>query len=674
MTDDYKEKLLRYLTGKLSNESGLNEPKIDEVNELENNILSFVRESDPSFTGDSITINTLFTRNDYIILCCSLWQGIIETSFVKAYIVVLDKNYNPIKYIDKYSSGTPLNLISEINKYDEGTGRIYCRDNVYENGSLSRLRICILNDFTVSNFEITQLSSFNIPQYNGYQITPSGFCKNPTEGKYFMTYVQYNNSYDVVGRGCLEFVNNVGSSNEWNFYPYSGNKNIKFSGFQQAYPIWQDSGLSFTVFTDYEITQDSNNNTIGLIVLKNGVVNENKVMVEEKTISLPTECKNIGQIVGSARLYNKVIFSTTTNSSTLNVTTYVIMVDISTENFIIFETYEYNTAIPDNSHGFKLLVVNNQFYYFDEYITYDANFDIASSIVYFKQIFENKKYQLYEYENTTPTKLIKKIYSTNLYNLNEFGLIFSEKILQIKQIFNSNNYNGLPYEAPNSIVPNSGILYDDNDEIIFARNLYNKTVSGATTTSTVQIPNTLLNDVTIAKNNLIGQTNMELVNDTTEITKNIYETVDLNFSNTLIIRNDNDENNKILNPTGSSRLNNSVSQTVDYENAQATKLRVNYGDGTNEIIELSSTQIKLVSNYTAKYVFSVYVKKEITNIQIISYDENTVYQTINNLSLTVGKIYNFIQYVSMLEEIVRDEVLYNNEAINYNNEPVLYIN
>ena len=168
---------------------------------------------------------------------------------------------------------------------------------------------------------------------------------------------------------------------------------------------------------------------------------------------------------------------------------------------------------------------------------------------------------------------------------------------------------------------------------------------------------------------------MELVNSNITFNKNIYENVDVNFINTIHIRNDNDENNKILNINGASRLNNSSSHIVDYEDAQATKIRINYLDNTNHILNINpEKQIKVVSDYILKYVFSIFTPKEINNIQIISHDEKTVYQTIDGNSFELGKYYNISQYVSIYENIQFNDVLYNNEQVIYNNEEVKYIN
>ena len=113
------------------------------------------------------------------------------------------------------------------------------------------------------------------------------------------------------------------------------------------------------------------------------------------------------------------------------------------------------------------------------------------------------------------------------------------------------------------------------------------------------------------------------------------------------IRNDNDETNSILNPIGASRLNNSISETTDYDNTKALKLKFNYTDGTSNIIQLNPIQIDKISNTSYMYDVDIYVPKEITNLQIISNDEKTVYQTINS-TFEVGKFYNITQMVEIV--------------------------
>lgn len=649
MTEDYKEKLIKYMTGNIEPEAGADEPQVAQVNVLLNDVLNFVKENYPEYDKNTLNINTVFSRNDYIILCCSHFGGYPDNRFIKAFIVVLDNDFNPLYYIDSYSSGSPLNLILLINENDNGTGRIYCIDNVYENGVISNRRVCILNDFTLSDFKIKQLSTFIIPKYNNVLVRPHLLFKKNDEGKYFMPYDLLDNNYNKIGIGALEFINNVGASNEWNFYPYSGNISVSnFNNIQDAKPLWVEENLSYKIIADYSKNADSNNNTVALAILKENISDDVKTTVIEKTINLPSECKNCGIVYELKMSYNNILFMTETTLSSLNQTYYLIYLNIQNENYQIMEKNEYDTNLPKEGYSYMIYSFNNMFSYFKNYNKYDDDYNVIQNILYFNQVFNDQKYEVYTYINDTPGSPARKMYFKNFYNLNQFYLIFSEKVLQIKQIFNQNNYNGLPYEDTNCLIPNSSVLYDTDDNIIFARNLYNKTVIGATTTSTVQIPNTMLNDVTIGKSDLISETNLSLTEDTTDITKNIYETVNINFANSISIRNDNDPNNRILNPTAAVRLNGSTTQNNNYDDVKATKVRVNYTDGTNMVIALNpSTQINALTDTTYQYNFILYVSKAINNLEIISNDELTSYQTIDNLTLEVGKTYNILQNVEV---------------------------
>ena len=257
------------------------------------------------------------------------------------------------------------------------------------------------------------------------------------------------------------------------------------------------------------------------------------------------------------------------------------------------------------------------------------------------------------YLNTELLAITDLIYAFNtltiikVYNL--YNLFYQSKDSGTShlQIYNSNNYNGSAYSNINSMVPNQGILYDSQNKPIFARNLYNKTITGRTTQSTVEVPNNYLNDKIIEKENLLSETNSILISNNQTITKNIYETLNINFINALQIRNDNDETNSILNPIGASRLNNSISETTDYDNTKALKLKFNYSDGTSNIIQLNPIQIDKISNTSYMYNVDVYVPKSITNLQIISNDENTIYQTITS-TFEVGKFYNITQMVEIV--------------------------
>lgn len=643
MTNDYKEQLLKYMTGKLDNETGVNEPQ-PSLETKSGNFMQYLEEelaqiyeyAEPSITG---CLSSEKYENNIIYG----YYNNGDTGYV-GFILVVNEKYEPIQLITTFDSETSFRFFEALNVDEDGN--IWGVDSSGQGQAAdpADFRFIMLNNIFNSgqktgNYYVRLRASYYFP--NDYQTSLAGYVMEAGRNQGDTLYKQIGNAnyYMSIGNAIVSLEINVGESNNWtivknysmidqctiypvydndNFYLILSNKKLNSSNLYDYTEYLYTAGENPTITSKMSVPSFSDRNLQSWLKINN------------------TTCyvAYVDNVDNDGETQNTYIYKINYDNNTLRLIytipgTYYIPGNktyFSQKNNVPFIIYISNNPIAQYSYEWQRQfgIIFNDNIYLTQLTTVNSYMDVAENL------YINNKYNLY------------KMYVFNNYTSS------TGTHDEISLVFNQINYNGLPYKALNSLIPNSGILYDNDDDVIFARNLYNKTVSGATTTSTVQIPNTLLNDTTIAQSDLIGQTNMELVNDTTPITKNIYETVDINFSNTLVMRNDNDENNKILNPIGSSRLNNSVSQTIDYENAQATKLRVNYADDTNLIITLSSAQITILTDTKARYSFSIYVDKEINNIQIISFDENTVYQTINNLNLTIGKIYNIIQDVEIL--------------------------
>ena len=194
------------------------------------------------------------------------------------------------------------------------------------------------------------------------------------------------------------------------------------------------------------------------------------------------------------------------------------------------------------------------------------------------------------------------------------------------------------------MVPTSGILYDSDGNTIFARNLYNKIVNGNITTSSLEVPNMLLNDTTISQEDLLGATNDTLVTNEDDITKNIYEDLFINFINTLTMQDQNTQE-YVYNLNGATRLNVSISNTTDYTNATLNKIRINYTDNTSYVKSISPAT--RISQFVYQYVFNVYVTKAISTIELISNDTLTTYETIDGTDFEIDKAYRITQNVEI---------------------------
>ena len=175
--------------------------------------------------------------------------------------------------------------------------------------------------------------------------------------------------------------------------------------------------------------------------------------------------------------------------------------------------------------------------------------------------------------------------------------------------------------------------------------LYNYKVYNNRSMSVLNVPNTFLNNIDITNQQLLSSTNCTLVSSMETINKNIYEDLYINFNNQITMQNQN-EDNYVDNLEGAIRLNKSSNSDLDYDNAKANKIRVNYDDNTNYV----TTAPNSITNNVCTYTIGVHVPsdKNIQSIEIISNDENTTYQTITNLNLENNKYYVITQDVHVV--------------------------
>ena len=663
MTEEAKKNLLDYMLGKMPSESGVDEILAPNIKEISNELDAFARTNYPELSS-FWEPQQLLTRGDYIILWCSDYDVDDFTSptynqWKKSFVIVLDKKYNPIKFIDKFNSGTPLNPLAQINGNDDGTGSIYGVDIVFKSNliDVDRYRVVIINDFTLTDFNIRLLNSYNIPQYNNNLLNISQLIKSPTESKYFMIY-RYQDGIGadygpIYKGGALEFINNVGSNNEWNFYPYTGTKNITWRGYEKGFPIWGDNGLEFKIFTDYEVNE-YNGNSIALTILKSQVDGDNKSCVDDISTNLPSECKNVRQIGETVSNSTSILITTYTTSSDLSDTKYVIEYKLSDLSYKIWYSKEdyidenIDNGFIDSYDDITPFVVNNQFYFLRLYRYYkatrDADWNYTNEYydndLYLDQIYDSKLTEFFIKDFGQQSNVNFDLLISNVFNLYNFGLIFQNMILNLTQIYNPSSYNGEPFTDVNSLNSNSAILYSDNNPV-FARNLYNKTQNGATTTSTIEIPNNYLNDTMVTQKDLMSVNNNVIISDTNGFTKNVYETVYLNFVNTISVVNQN-ETQSVYNNNVATKLNTSINSPTDYDTLKLTKFRINYQDGTNSVSTLQAT---LQDDSSYELLMTFYLSKLADTLELVSEDEQTVYLTYNLSNAETNKIYSFKQRV-----------------------------
>ena len=633
MTNDYKEKLLKWISGNYQIETGTNSPQFTTPLSRTNNFATLFSSQFPYGYFLSTVLQGYNDDNNgvgYTLIAGSYYIDDTETT-MRGFVTILDNDFDIVQTITQYSSGTYLGVYETLNVGDDG--------NFFgiENNS-GVLRFTMLNNIiaklpTETEYKIVLRQSYNVPNTSKlYTATASGIIKAPGMAKYcvFGNYFENPSQKPLV----TEIEVNVGSSNTWTDYTYSGA--VEFYA-TDCLPSWNTSGdLSFKM--------------VGIENL-GSALNNYAFCMYSTTGSTSLTRQQIGSGLGFGNTMNMKILTANDiyacfsefGSTTMNL--YMYKVDIS--NYSLNTFYTKNTPIVENEYNSGIGILKNGTELFYNVV---ANKDTTptKTLYYFGKVIGSQAYEYYLGEFDP--------YLTNLFsvqkqfNLYDYYMQIENVVYDMKQIYNPLNYNGLSYQALNSMIPNSIIIYDSGGIEVFARNLYNRIVNNNTTISTVEVPNDFMNDVTIKLKELISETNNIMVSDITEIEKNIYEELLINFVNSIIVKNSNDINNVIINNTASNRINNSVSSpsVLDYSNSKIGKYKINYANDTSVINPINPDLT--FTGLSTNYIITVYVPIDygITSIQLLSNDETTVYQTIDCSNLENNKYYTINQKMEVV--------------------------
>lgn len=676
MTEDFKEKILKYLVGKYD----ISETKFDiqSFSSLSTETTNLITQLDEAFPNGYIQTDYVLTKdnkgnnNGYVLVYGNYYIDNTKTT-TKSYILLLDNVLNLLQIFTKYSSNVDFETIQLIDVDNEG--------NTYliEERTQGK-RLVLLNNMSIKRQIDTKYSATirtayplqgNIANANKVE----KMKKSPGSGRYLFVGKQDNNNTPLV----TEFIINVGSTNEWNDYTCDETLSKDFI-IKDLYASWdEDDNLLFDIiganitfiapdendFINGDIVSLTNQNTLPNKMLFHIDISKFQDYFFKEKNGIPR--KDIDIKIKEFGDFYISIGGTCIWSGDEYTSGIVILRNFSG---LILEISERQSGLTSRNSAnctalTKLFNINNQIfvlYLFNDILLNQLNVKYSVNVQWCDQIPGNEPLKLgatnIESLNKFNIILIKNEFNLfkfycilNVYNYDTSN--YEYKKLSTYLIYNSLNYNGFPRQDYDSMIPNSGVLYDNNGLALFARNLYNKTINNNTTTSVLEVPNTMLNDVEIAKEDLIGKENNVLIENNQSIFTNIYETLNINFYNTLLMKNANNRQNEILNPTGASRLNYDISAngTEDsYNNTKGTKLKINFDDNTSFIQTIdTTTQVEIVNNM-AIIDFTIYVPtdKNITNIQIISNDEITIYQEITNLSLENGKFYQLTQMVEVI--------------------------
>lgn len=648
MTDEFKQTLFNYLMGKLPNEKGTTEEIFKEINEIPR---SEWEEFVPS-SWNNFRYEGLIEVADSELLVLYGGYKIYQTDEVRGIITILNNDFVPIKTFYQFDSGTYLKYIQCMIKEEDGTfSLIDCPDYPKDKSwsfTTSQKRFIRLNNFTqqINDDYVLALHKSYILPTDYFNFYCGKMFKDINSSHYVMVgnYLKDQNSPDYDGIRIVELKINVGSENDWNKYDDDG------TGW-----LLGDSYVEFNNDDFYceVLLNDTSNSSRELYIWIKEFTATSLVLKSIATFNFhpyidSISCKNQSVFLNKNECYFVQNNQHWGNSGRTE-SKYIGLYYYNIQNEELKTIYEHYLGEYDycNLESIYIVVNNNNLY-----VEFNDNIDsINITADYYFQRLENQLWspiKISEQQYFTYDR--RALYVKNNYNLlNWFSYVLNPqpqywKIYNIKENYNSSNYNGEPYININALIPNSTEIYS-NESLVFARNLYNKTINNNTTVSTVEIPNTYLNGIDLTSKNLLSETNLTMIADTNVTQKNIYETMFLNFINVLQVAGRNNVT-QVLNQEASTYLNSAINTDDSYDNAKLyNKVIINYQDGSSKE---SSYSLENTTETSTVIAFGLYIDKLINNAEIVSNDKTITYQTIDLSNLELNKYYAIRQKMEVV--------------------------
>ena len=640
--ENYKELLLKYLTGNIDKEQPSDTLNYEELNTEDRAEIGI---EEPFFVTNYLQcLDSKGVANGKTIV----YGGIIQNNIVTGFIALFEGT-ELLFVTSQYNTGTTFGRFKVL-QVDEA-GQLYGIELFND-----RYRFILLNNIS----EVSKTGVRQVVLRQSYYLQGSTQIEEKNYSYFYTQKSTQSASYLIVAASTeyphvLEATNlkiNVGSPNEWLDFNVQADldNNSSFTPLN-IYAYYDKDDEPHLTF--YYISSSSN--VKNLYALKNtGTLIETKETIIGNLLSFFNDG---GYVSSGARL-----LPTGIDSFFFFLPGYTIENNQQKPKYFIIDyksgikaLYPGEASVSGDTWQrypeLRFIVLNNTI---SIYLTMpvDPDTEEATQQVGIIATYDNN-YGITKYlPNSTSSFNSSLVLFTSSYNLFDFSVIYTntnneQKISSWKIVFNPENYNNKPYENVNSLIADNGLLFNPNNSLIFARNLYNYKVYNNRVISVLNVPNTYLNNTSIGNKMLLSETNSTIVEDTDVITKNIYEDLYINNFITINMVNEN-EDISIQNKAGAINITQSAFKNCDYDKAKATKIKLSYDDGSSLITSASAT----ISNGVATYEVTLYElnDKRLYQIDFMSEDESVIYQTITNetitkMNLEPGKVYKISQDV-----------------------------
>ena len=614
MTDDYKLNVLKYITGNLQEEESINTPQFKNVQSITNNLTTQIESHFISIVIYTDFVPSKNNKNqdlEYSVISC--YGTLPNQSQTSGAFVILDKEYNIVQIIDHYSDGSLIGNIQCLNVDDKG--------NYYAielNGSTFRivaLNNLVLKPVNSNTYQAIKKEVHNIPN----QYTWGNFLKvfrNDGGNKYFA--VGIRESTDEIAAGELTISNN----DSWVWFTSTCTKLFAFSMLDNGYNVYWDSNSEL----QFQIAGRKQ----GLVMLTKGT---SVAMRETRYLTDDYDSTQNNFIFANNNMgYYSMIYDNENSTKTYYK---IYKIDLSSKKNTVIFSSEDNAALYSWLWFFKN---NNGIYYYrtirtenDEH-EFNLIFGFINDTNISEQLLGTFSASIFLNAFCYPNVVTD-------FNKNYIYIQNQDKLFSLDFIWNPNNYNGIPYNSINSLMPNVITVEDENEQELFNRNLYNLSSYSNWYTASVLIPNYFLNEQQLYNSLLYSKANNLLVSGNINTTKNIYEELLINFTNKFNII-----NNNIENITASSQLVNGM--MTQNNQTYIGKYKINYDDETNSIRDVSTEDLTY-SDLSTTLKITLYVDKKINSIELLSKDETISYITIDCSSLEESKYYLITQNIGI---------------------------
>ena len=504
-----------------------------------------------------------------------------------------------------YAGGTSLPRFLELKVDTDGS--VY---GIAETGGTYML-LMLANPFTAGGIKFRQ--SYSIPSTYSSYVNYLKLIKKEDTGEYLIILNNGANSTLILHLTII-----IGSSNMWEATTYGYSVSVF-----DYYITWNES------IDLYLLTGDSGGNTS----LFNFLYYNGSSITLTNTIT-----RAVGDSTISARIYNsKTVYylvSYLSGGNAIN-TLYKYNLNNNTNTIVDTSSMAYSTSSPSLLKLQMMRRQQIQIYNGLVSWSYFKTDGSGSGNCLFGVLLDNNVYTFTSSLTITSTDLIS-FYFQSTYNDYKILMPLKSYLDVIQFQYDPNGYNGTAYISTNLFVPHRINVYDPTlTTLLLDRDLYNLKVYNNVTEATFNVPNTMLNEETLGYSLLYGETNYLLVNNYTNVTKNIYENLMINFFNSIVVK---DYTGRIYS-LGGNRVNDSISKTNDMENASAMKLKIFYSDNTTAVQTLNAPTITGSGNpMTITYETSIYVDSlgSVLKYQILSKDEQTLYFEYDMSSMSAG--------------------------------------